>query len=201
MRHHPRLGTVLLLSTACILMGAFAASAWAPDGSANFVSPLSGEDEVPPRDTKAVGIAVFHLSKDETELDYRLNVARIDNVVAAHIHLGATGVNGPVVAFLYGAVPPGGGRANGVLAIGTVTAKDLVGPLTGQPLSALVDAMRSGGTYVNVHTNDGEGPVNTGPGDFPGGEIRGQIAEGGPTQSSVDAAHEPGCGAVGTVAK
>jgi hypothetical protein len=26
-----------------------------------------------------------------------------------------------------------------------------------------------------VHTNDGVAPANTGPGDFPGGEIRGQI--------------------------
>src|SRR5262249_21762909 len=34
---------------------------------------------------------------------------------------------------------------------------------------------RGGNTYVNVHTNDGVPPANTGPGDFPGGEIRGQI--------------------------
>jgi hypothetical protein len=36
-------------------------------------------------------------------------------------------------------------------------------------------AMDSGNTYVNVHTNDGVDPANTGPGDFPGGEIRGQV--------------------------
>jgi hypothetical protein len=36
-------------------------------------------------------------------------------------------------------------------------------------------AMEAGNTYVNVHTNDGVGETNTGPGDFPGGEIRGQI--------------------------
>jgi hypothetical protein len=35
--------------------------------------------------------------------------------------------------------------------------------------------MESGGAYVNIHTNDGVAPTNTGPGDFPGGEIRGQI--------------------------
>ena len=33
----------------------------------------------------------------------------------------------------------------------------------------------SGNAYVNVHTNDGVDPPNTGPGDFPGGEIRGQV--------------------------
>jgi hypothetical protein len=33
---------------------------------------------------------------------------------------------------------------------------------------------------VNVHTNDGIDPTNTGAGDFPGGEIRGQIRLAGP---------------------
>jgi len=28
---------------------------------------------------------------------------------------------------------------------------------------------------MNVHTDDGVAPANTGPGDFPGGEIRGQV--------------------------
>jgi len=35
--------------------------------------------------------------------------------------------------------------------------------------------MEGSRAYVNVHTNDGMGDVDTGPGDFPGGEIRGQI--------------------------
>ena len=65
---------------------------------------------------------------------------------------------------------------DGVLASGTFTAANLVGPLAGHPLSELISAMRSGGAYVNVHTNDGVAPTNTGPGDFPGGEIRGQLA-------------------------
>lgn len=68
-----------------------------------------------------------------------------------------------------------GGRTDGVLATGTITAADLVGPLAGQPLSALIDAINAGNTYVNVHTNDGAAPTNTGPGDFPRGEVRGQV--------------------------
>jgi hypothetical protein len=35
--------------------------------------------------------------------------------------------------------------------------------------------IRSGNAYVNIHTNDGVAPTNTGPGDFPGGEVRGQF--------------------------
>jgi hypothetical protein len=146
----------------------------------NFVAHLSGDQEVPPRDTLAQGQAIFHLSNDSTELDYQLIVANIENVVAAHIHLGAAGVNGPVVAFLAGPFPPGGGRVDGILAQGTITAANLVGPLMGQSLSVLIEAVRTDGTYVNVHTNDGIDPINTGPGDFPGGEIRGQIAPAGP---------------------
>ena len=71
-----------------------------------------------------------------------------------------------------------------MLATGTITAADLVGPLAGQPLSALIEEMPAGNTYVNVHTDDGVAPPNTGPGDFPGGEIRGQIRLLGPDSTN-----------------
>ena len=141
----------------------------------NFVAVLSGDGEVPERETRGRGVAKFQLSYDGSTLSYQLNVANIHNVVAAHIHVGAANVNGPIVAFLAGDFPPGGGRSDGVLAKGTITAASLRGPLAGQPLSALIAQMRAGNTYVNVHTNDGVAPTNTGPGDFPGGEIRGQV--------------------------
>lgn len=150
---------------------------------ANFGTPLSAKEEVMPtgvvNDSRAQGNATFQLNADGTELSYRLSVANIENVFQAHIHQGAVGSNGPVVVWLYpsttpGAGPLGGGRIDGVIATGTITAANLVGPLAGQPLSALVAQLTSGNTYVNVHTNDGVAPTNTGPGDFPGGEIRGQ---------------------------
>ncbi len=106
---------------------------------------------------------------------YKLIVANIHNVFTAHIHLGARGVNGPVVVFLFGPVPPGGGRFDGVLAEGTITAAHLTGPLAGKSLHDLLKEMASGNAYVNVHTNDGKDPPNTGPGDMLSGEIRGQI--------------------------
>ena len=140
-----------------------------------FRAVLSGADEVPARDTLGRGFASFQLSPDGTELQYRLVVANIENVVAAHIHVGPEGVNGPVVAFLFGPAAPGEGRIQGVIAEGTITGANLTGPLAGEPLSTLVDALEAGNTYVNVHTNDGVAPIDTGPGDFPGGEIRGQI--------------------------
>jgi hypothetical protein len=141
----------------------------------NYSVHLDGDTEVPANASLAAGQAIFHLSPDGTSLDYKLIVANLDNPVAAHIHIGPPGVNGPVVAFLFGPAAPGGGTANGVIASGTITATNLVGPLAGQPFSALVDALNSGNAYVNVHTNDGVPPAGTGPGDLPGGEIRGNF--------------------------
>jgi hypothetical protein len=147
-------------------------------GAQGFHASASGEEEVPPRPTNAVGTATFRLSDDGTELYYKLSVANIENVVQAHIHLAPVGVNGNVVAFLYGLVASGGGRVDGVLAEGTITAADLLADLAGMTIADLVAAIKAGNTYVNVHTNDGVGAINTGPGDFPGGEVRGQIGGG-----------------------
>jgi len=136
-------------------------------GRGNFRTHLSGGEEVPPVATRAQGQAIFHLNPDTTALSYKLIAANILNILQAHIHVGAAGVNGPVVAFLYPSGPPPipiPGRFDGVLATGTITAANLVGPLAGQPLSALISEMTAGNTYANVHTTQN-----------PGGEIRGQI--------------------------
>lgn len=172
--------TRLLVSAALVLLAFLPGTAIGSPGGQNLGTPLSGDEEVPARETPARGEASFQLSADGESLDYRLIVANIENVVASHIHVEEAGVNGPVVAFLFGTVPPGGGRTDGVLATGTITEADLTGPLAGKDLDDLTVAMRAGGTYVNVHTNDGVAPANTGPGDFPGGEIRGQIEPRGP---------------------
>jgi hypothetical protein len=162
-----------ILTLACLTLAAtsFAAS---------FVAaPLSGENENPANASKGRGTAVFGLSADESMIDFRIIVANIENVTMSHIHLAPKGQNGPIVAFLFGPVGSGGGRTDGVLATGRLSAASLVGPLAGHPLSDLIDAMRSGNAYVNVHTNDGVDPPNTGPGDIPGGEIRAQIRASG----------------------
>jgi hypothetical protein len=138
---------------------------------------LKGEHEVPPRETNAQGQAILKVSADGLSVSYKLIASNIDNVVQSHIHIGPAGSNGPIVVFLYGLVPSGGGRHDGVLAEGTFTAANFVNTLAGQPMSALLAQMAAGNAYVNVHTNDGVNPQNTGPGDFPGGEVRGQIVK------------------------
>ena len=149
----------------------------------NFGTPLSADEEPPVaviNESQARGNAIFQLNRDGTTMSYQLIVANIENVTQAHIHIAAAGVNGPIAVWLYPrtsppANPPGGGRIDGVIATGTFTAANFIGPLAGLPMSALLSQMSNGNTYVNVHTNDGVAPTNTGPGDFPGGEIRGQI--------------------------
>ncbi len=133
--------------------------------SQTSVAHLSASEEVqtPAIQSNAQGQAIFQLSADGTALSYKLIVANIIDVQAAHIHLAPAGTNGPVVAFLFHG-PTTSGRTQGVLAQGTITAADLIGPLAGHPLSDLVSAMQAGGTYTNVHTTA-----------HPAGEIRGQI--------------------------
>ena len=139
-----------------------------PNGASNFVAPLDGSQEVPAVTTHGTGVAKFQLSPDGAALGYKLIVANIKDVTQSHIHLAPRGSNGPVVAFLFGFVS-GGVTHNGVLAQGSISAGDLVGPLAGMSLTALLDELRSGDAYVNVHTVA-----------HPPGEIRGQILAGGP---------------------
>jgi hypothetical protein len=153
--------------------------------SFNYSVHLSGGNEVPPVETPAQGQAIFRLNRQGTELYYKLIVANLSNIVQAHIHLGAPGQNGGVVAWLFpsGPFPPNPvppvhwieGRFSGVLAEGILTDADLVGALAGMTLADLIEHFDNHNAYVNVHTNDFVDPANTGPGDFPGGEVRGNF--------------------------
>ena len=140
----------------------------------NFVTPLNGSEETPPNASQAHGVAIFQLSPDGSTMTYRLIASNIENVSAAHIHIGPPAVIGPVGVGLFGG-PTGGGRHDGVLATGSFTAADFVGPLAGMTMADLVAHITAGNAYVNVHTNDGVPPASTGPGDLPVGEIRGQL--------------------------
>ena len=137
-------------------------------GQLNFRTHLNGGNEVPAVETDAQGQAIFKVSSDGASIHYKLIVANIENVLMAHIHIAPAGQNGGVVVWLY---PEDGpppqlieGRFQGVLAEGTITADKLTGDLAGASLDALIEKMRAGNTYVNVHTTQ-----------HPPGEIRGQI--------------------------
>ena len=160
---------------------------------------LSGDQEVfsgspSPADSHAQGQAIFDIAADQQSFDYKLIVANIENAVQAHIHCGPVGVNGPIVVWLYpnpsstSALLGPTGRHAGVLVTGTVNntvdppAGNHVTPTTNPNcpggVASFADVLariREGNAYVNVHTSDGVLPNNEGPGDFPGGEVRGQF--------------------------
>lgn len=155
---------VLAVSAALALVVALPAGA---GNDRTFNAHLTGGQETVPVDTNAQGQAMFKLSKDGESLAFKLVAANIEDVLMAHIHLAPAGSNGNIVVWLYPDGPPPQlieGRFSGVLAEGVITADDLVNDLAGQDLSALLDAIQAGNTYVNVHTTAN-----------PGGEIRGQI--------------------------
>ena len=158
--------TLLALGLAALTILPGAASA-APREQ-NFRAHLTGENEVPARETPAQGRATFHLNSDGT-IDYRLIASNIDNVTAAHIHCSATEEEtAPAIVDLAITHP---GKSEGVNSRGTFDGD----AFTCDDGKTVIQAMRAGLAYVNVHTNDGDGTPNEGPGDFPGGEIRGQI--------------------------
>jgi hypothetical protein len=85
--------------------------------------------------------------------------------MAAHIHLGARGQNGPIVAFLYGPTAGENFRAGDRIARGTIRETNIIARPGFEPtLANLVERMRQGRAYANLHTTA-----------HPGGEIRGQI--------------------------
>lgn len=81
-------------------------------------------------------------------------------MVAAHAHCAPAGENGPVGVTLFS-----GGQTseNGTLAEGTITSPDEGNDCGWETLADVLEAMRSGGADVNVHTVDN-----------PSGEVRGQ---------------------------
>lgn len=138
----------------------------------SFSALLTGDQEVPPVATNATGSAT--LSLDGDQITYTIDVTDLENALVAHIHIAALGENGPIRMNLCGtgAPQPPCVSGTGVLATGTN------GTTVGIPaisFDSLVSAMRTGGAYVNVHTDDGVGLTNTGPGDMVDGEIRGQV--------------------------
>jgi hypothetical protein len=143
-----------------------------------FSAKLTGASQLPePTSSKATGELKLTVSADDKKISYTLSVENLRNPTGADMHLGPDTANGPAVVKLF---PVHGAAAkkgdfSGVLAEGTITAGDLTGPLLGSPLADLIEQIRDSNTYVNIHTDDGTPPANTGPGDYHLGEIRGQI--------------------------
>ncbi len=128
-----------------------------------LVANLTGQEEVPPVDTQATGMAEFTpvMPSNET-VDFNVNATNIQGVTQGHIHSGALGENGEVVVTLFNFTS----AQNEVSENGTIAASNLEGPMQGKTIADLISAMRNGSTYVNVHTEQN-----------PNGEVRWQLVD------------------------
>ena len=135
---------------------AIATPAW----SGNFIAHLDQAATVPAAavTTNAQGQTII---KDRNgELTYKVLVAGLQNVVAAHIHCAPVGVAGPVGVTLFASAPI---VVNGILAEGAVVPN--AGNACGwQDGLDVIDAIDAGNAYINVHTIQNLA-----------GEIRGQL--------------------------
>eukprot|EP00899_Mesostigma_viride_P012635 jgi/Mesvir1/21372/Mv20856-RA.1 len=157
-----------------------------------FGAALTGAKEVPPVENNAGGVVTFQVKNDGRRLFVEFWLFNIFGVTQAHIHCGAPGTNGPVVAFVWpgvdatSAVSAGDAMdvpyldkvGYGKLGYGsfddlhTIDEDNLI---VAQPTAScpnppttfreLLDLLNSGNAYFNVHTTAN-----------PAGAVRGNIA-------------------------
>ncbi len=161
----------LVAAAAC-----FAIPAQAADSV--FTAAMDGTQCLPdPITTPATGAVELRVSADGKTINYKITLNKLSNASQADLHIGAASQNGQAVVKLWprGDATGKRGEFSGVLVEGSFDAGDFSGPMTGSPMADLLEEMRAGNTYVNVHTYDGVDPPYSGPGDYRVGEIRGQL--------------------------
>jgi hypothetical protein len=161
--HHGKImkiSDILLLLSMSIILPFFSFNdSLAADNK--YSTPLTGMEEVPPVNTNSTGIALFELINNN--INFEVNVTKLDNITASHIHLGQFGQNGGIIVSLLKASTPLN-ILNGTLVEGKITNADLEGPLKGKTINDLLKLFNNTKTYVNIHTKQN-----------PNGEIRGEI--------------------------
>ena len=165
--------TMLVILTIGLASLALVTTTPAFAGTQIYSAQLSGDQEVPPvQTTNATGSADFRIplsaiSTPQAAIDYTVNATGIQNVTAAHIHMGQMGENGDIVVTLCKAETCTSDASGSLSLTGTFNATNLEGPMAGKQIEDLANEMTNGGTYANVHTQQN-----------PNGEIRGQITGG-----------------------
>jgi len=138
---------IIALGAAALVVSGGATGATKSMTKMTFTAVLNVGQETPvPKGTKSGAAGKFTATVSGTTVTWKLTFSHLTGrATAAHIHAGKKGVPGPVIVPLCG---PCTSPASG----------------TGKVTAAQLRQMKSGGTYVNVHTTKN-----------PGGEIRGQI--------------------------
>ncbi len=171
----------LLTTTALVLIGSTTVVITDNNFSRRFREFLSGREEVPLVLTNGRGSLTASINEEGTEIAYRLQYSGLEtDATQAHIHVGQPRINGGISVYLCLNSPPitpnpnplprtpppcplREGEVEGVLSAVDVIGQANQGILPGD-IGRLIHAIRTGNTYVNVHTTRS-----------PGGEIRSQI--------------------------
>lgn len=173
-----RLIAVAAVIGATVAVVATTSAATARGGQNEFREQLTGYEETPVAlSTAGNGQFRLHIDDRRDRISFRLSYNSLEgDVLQAHIHFGAPAQTGGISAFLctnLGNGPEGTPEcpAPSGTVTGTITPDDVIGP-GGQGIAAgefdeLVDAIREGVTYANVHSTL-----------YPGGEVRGQLESG-----------------------
>jgi hypothetical protein len=138
-------------------------SAQAQAQTVHFTAALSGGNENPGVVTGSVGTGTVSVDLATQVVTYRIDVYNMPvGTTAGHFHVGAAGVNGPVVVnFTVSA-----NISNDFAITGTATAASLTARAA-QGINSwddFIQALLLGNIYMNVHSTAN-----------PGGEIRGQV--------------------------
>jgi CHRD domain-containing protein len=170
-----------------LLVPAFCLALAAQDDTVNtFHARLRGLSEVPPVATEGSGSFSATLSSDGTTLMYKETFSNLNApILFSHIHFGLPREATGIMVFLCGPAagtpggPPAGtpnppscpGPTSGTVT-GSVSAANVIGPnaqgiTPGSDFAKVVQALRGGAAYVNLHTMRS-----------PSGEIRGQVRPG-----------------------
>ncbi len=165
-----------ILGALLAVAGLLAPASTATAQERNLVkAKLISLNQVPAVLTQSAGLFEAEINDDNT-ISWAMTYTGIASpVMMAHIHFGASKTNGGVMVFLCGGPKPAcpaTGTVTGVITAADVstlpaTNGDSVIPQGIQlnDLNALITAIRTGNSYVNVHTKN-----------FPNGELRGQLA-------------------------
>jgi hypothetical protein len=169
-------GRVKLAAVVAVVSVAVASTMAVAGGGNNFREQLSGYEETPLA-LSTPGQAKFETRLDKTAISYRLSYRDLEApVTQAHIHFGAEGQSGGISVFLctnLGNEPVGTQEcpAQPATVTGTIVPDDVIGPaaqgIDPGEFDELVDAIRAGATYANVHTEK-----------YEAGEIRAQLERG-----------------------
>ncbi len=172
-----RLQLVLVFGVVSLLAAVGVAVA---TGGRDIRERLTGYEETPMTiSSPASGEFKAHISRFSERIDYELSYRDFPtDVTLAHIHFGARATSGGISVWLCANNPPITNAPPGTQACpvregtitGTIEPDDVVGP-AGQGITAgefeeLIDAIRAGVTYANVHTVERAG-----------GEIRAQLED------------------------